>query len=116
MIPQYSQPGVQVFPDGREVCLLNLAAGRRVYFGRIQDMASRQDHSCCLFGYCPFCPGSLHGHVTEFEHEFCKGAGRQDDRIILPTGQWLNGVAHRACNQWKSSRRIPYNAGNFEEV
>lgn len=37
-------------------------------------------------------------------------SGHRDDRIELPDGTWINGAAHRSCNSWKGSRRIPYNA------
>lgn len=102
---------VKTYPDGREVCNLATAAGRREYEGRIDQMADRQGWRCCLEGESPVCPGSLKGHRATFEHEFGRGAGgaKRDDRITLPDGRWINGAAHAACNSWKGSRYIPYN-------
>jgi hypothetical protein len=102
-----------VFPDGREVCNLDTAAGTRLYVARIQEMAIRQDCRCCLESYAPACPGSLSLNHATLEHEHGRGSGgsKRDDRTVLPNGTWINGAAHRACNSWKGSRYIDYNRG-----
>lgn len=104
---------VRVFPDGREVCNLETAAGTRMYVERIQLMAKRQGDRCCLEGYAPMCPGVMSSNHATFEHEYGRGAGgaKRDDRTELPDGIWINGAAHRACNKWKGSRYIDYNRG-----
>ena len=109
MIPVYIQPGVQLFPDGREVCDLKKASGKLEYASRTGRMVFRQRGICCLLGHCPTCPGRLSGDA-EFEHEDGKGSGgaHRDDRIEVD-GKWKNGAAHHHCNMWKSSRRIDYN-------
>ena len=108
-----STPGVWVYPDGREVCQTRTAAGRIEYQRRIEAMAVRRNHICCLFGYSPVCHprGTLLGYIPTFEHENGRGmgGGHRDDRILLPDGKWQNGAAHAQCNTWKGSRRIDYN-------
>lgn len=56
------------------------------------------------------CPGYLYEEDATFEHEYCRGGGKRDDRTELPDGTWVNGAAHMACNYWKGSRHIGYNS------
>jgi hypothetical protein len=102
----------RVMGDGRVVLDTSRSLGRALYRSLLYEMVSRQGWRCCLHGYCPSCPGSLRGYDPTFDHENGRGmgGGKRDDRIVLPNGQWQNGAAHNACNSWKGSRRIEYNA------
>jgi hypothetical protein len=112
----FSKPGdidrvplliIEIMPDGREIINTKITEGLREYRRRIADMLARQKHICCLFGWIAECPGHLHLRESTFEHE---GLRRdRDDRIVLPDGRWINGAAHKICNNLKGSRRIPYN-------
>jgi len=102
---------VHVRPDGREVCDLNISAGRAEYRRRVEEMRIRRKHMCCLYGYAPMCTGALRVASATFEHERGRGGGKRDDRVSLPDGTWINGAAHLACNNWKGSRYIDYNLG-----
>lgn len=103
---------VRVYPGGREVCNMLCVEGKREYRRRVLAMLSRQHGMCCLYGHCPDCPGVLLPAEATMEHEFGRGSGgsKRDDRIELPDGTWINGASHGACNTWKGSRYIPYNA------
>lgn len=107
-----ARPIVRVTRDGREICNRNSGLGRIEYKVRIIAMVRRQKGFCCLDGIAPMCPGRLSEAEATFEHEDGRGmgGGKRDDRIVLPNGQWQNGAAHNACNSWKGSRRIEYNA------
>jgi hypothetical protein len=107
----YESPDViiHVFPDGREVIRVAAVHGRAIYRQRIIAMAERQRWICCLEGYAPMCRGRMNRREISFEHEWGRGGGKRDDRIILPDGTWINGAAHKICNQWKGSRYIDYN-------
>lgn len=98
------------YPDGREVCCIRTRQGSAEYKRRTTQMAERQGWLCCLYGICPDCPGVMTPETVSFEHENGRGGGKRDDRIVLPDGTRINGAAHVQCNQWKGSRRIPYNA------
>lgn len=100
-----------IYPDGREKCRMDTILGRALYRGRTLEMQKRQNGRCCLEFYCPTCPGSLRAHEATFEHESGRGGGggKRDDRIVLPSGRWINGAAHAHCNSWKGSRYIDYN-------
>ena len=105
MIPVYIQPGVQVFPDGREVCDLKTVAGRREFRLRVLLMWHRQGERCCLCHHLNFVKW------MEFEHQDGKGMGgaHRDDRI-MKDGKPYNGASCHWCNAAKGSRRIDYNA------
>lgn len=105
MIPDI-RDGVQHYPDGREVCLLNTAAGKRAYQQRIVAMWRRQYDILRRVHVCIICDEPLKLEEATFEHENGKGMGGaiQDDRT-QKDGQWLNGVAHGACNGEKGSKR-----------
>ena len=101
---------VKVFDDGREVCDLSVAAGRREYRRRVELMLARQGGRCCLEGHAPMCPGFLRLENATFEHEDGRGSGgwKRDDRTEK-TGLPYNGAAHPLCNGWKGSRVVDYN-------
>ncbi len=117
MMPASVTKALRVMPDGREIC--NTTGKRRTkegveeYKRRLDAMVKRQKGICCLCGYSDFCGpnGSLFRCIPTFEHENGRSAGKRDDRIELPDGTWINGAAHLQCNNWKGSRKIPYNAG-----
>lgn len=100
---------IRVHPDGREVCCKAYLAACVEYRKRTLAMLERQGGRCCLEAYAPDCPGRLAENEATFEHERSRGGGKRDDRIELPDGTWINGAAHRICNQWKGSRYIDYN-------
>jgi hypothetical protein len=102
---QKKREAVKVFADGREVCNLETAAGKREYGQRLEQMIMRQHGYCCL------CGEWLRPMDATFDHEDGRGMGgaRRDDRIVLPNGTWINGAAHEWCNNEKGSRRIAYN-------
>ena len=108
---RFYAPPVTIFPDGREVCNMLTSAGRTEYGDRVTRMLERQNGICCLHGHAPMCPGALNRQGATFEHEGGRGSGggKHDDRIELPDGTWINGAAHRECNNWKGSRYIDYN-------
>jgi hypothetical protein len=100
---------IRVYPDGREVINKATLDGRREYRARTLEMVLRQAGRCCLEGYAPMCRGWMLEFEATFEHEWGRGVGKRDDRIILPDGTWINGAAHSLCNGWKGSRYIDYN-------
>lgn len=100
---------VRTMPDGRDICDLNISAGRVEYKRRTEEMRMRQYGICCLEGHAPMCPGGLRKEDATFEHENGRGGGKRDDRTQLADGRWINGAAHMACNYWKGSVRIDYN-------
>lgn len=102
---------VHVYADGREIINRLIAAGRRIWNDRLEEMRLRQGERCCLEGYIPQCPGHLRAQEATWEHETPKGhgGGRRDDRIVLPDGRRINGASHYLCNGLKGSRRIEYN-------
>lgn len=107
---------IEVMPDGREILNKGTLAGRKEYRDRTMRMVERQHSRCCLEGHIPECPGYLKHRDATFEHEDGRSGGRQDDRIELPDGRWINGAAHWICNQLKGSRRIPYNDAHNAEI
>ena len=112
--PKPLREAFKKLPDGREICftvgrVTQSARGRKEYKRRTLAMLERQGGRCCLEGYAPMCLGLLLAKDATFEHENGRGGGKRDDRISLPGGKWINGAAHTVCNQWKGSRRIPYN-------
>ncbi len=101
MIPVYSEPGVQVFPDGRERCD-KTAAGKRALSKRRYQAWLDAKYTCCLCEQTIFTDWTL-------EHKTSKGAGggKHDDR------QSNLGISHLRGNQAKGSmsleqyRRLP---------
>lgn len=119
VFPKPVKPAFKVCDDGREICLTTgshrTAEGVAEYKLRIRLMWERQKGVCCLYRFIHCCSGRLDLREATFEHEDGRGGVRgRDDRIILPSGQWVNGAAHLLCNSVKGSRRIPYNACIFD--
>lgn len=102
--------GVKTHRDGREVCDLKTAAGRKEYQRRTELMLERQGGICCLYGYVESCPGTLRYEYATFEHQDGRGMGgaKRDDRTEKD-GKPYNGAAHLLCNSIKGSLRINYN-------
>jgi hypothetical protein len=98
----YIEDGVKYFNDGREVCIIASAAGKRKYNSRKMEMRDRQNELCCLCGQW------MREDDTSFEHQFGRGAGRQDDRIVLPDRTRINGASHYRCNGARGSKRTPF--------
>lgn len=107
------KPWHKVFEGGREVLNRKTLHGIKLYRHRVQLMLKRQEGQCCLYGIAPMCGGGLSQEDATFDHEHGRGMGgaKRDDRIYLPSGEWINGAAHSCCNVWKGSRYYPYNAG-----
>jgi hypothetical protein len=111
MIPAFPKPSqmkkqqvaVRIFRDGREVCNLNIKAGRDEYDSRKLKMHQRQGGLCCLCGL------RLAKKVMAFEHQDGRGmnGSHRDDRTEKD-GKPYNGVAHWDCNSEKGSKRTPY--------
>lgn len=99
---------VNVFCDGREVCDLKCAAGKREYLYRIAEMMVRQGM------VCPLCGGWLSCSDATFEHQAGRGhgGGHRDDRIEVD-GKPQNAAVHGSCNSKKGSRRYHWVNGNF---
>lgn len=98
-----------MFPDGREVCDLNLKGGKGIYTLRIGRMASRQRY------ICPLCGTSLSPfEAPEFDHEAGRGSGgsHRDDRIEVG-GKWQNAAVHYYCNMKKGSVRYHWLDGSY---
>jgi len=91
---------VKVFPDGREVCNIGTAEGRRIYQGRIDDMWNRKH------GLCRICCSPMGLFQATFDHEDGRGmnGSHRDDRIVKD-GKPYNGAVHLKCNLEKGSRR-----------
>jgi hypothetical protein len=97
---------VIIFPDGREVCNMQSAAGRAEYERRKDVMHRRQNSRCIL------CGKHLERVRASFEHEDGKGmnSSHRDDRIwkvdpVTGERKSYNGVAHGWCNGRKGSKR-----------
>ena len=95
-------PAVRTYRDGREVCNLLTAAGKREYRNRVLSMLTSQEHVCCL------CKRPLRPEDATFEHEIGRGmgGGHRDDRIEI-NGKWVNGAAHYWCNSRKEAFAEP---------
>lgn len=100
-------PPIEIFPNGREVCNMASAEGRRTYRSRTLDMWRRQDQICA------FC--SLWMYKPTFDHEQGRTVGKQDDRIEV-NGKWKNAAICEHCNILKGSRRFKWIDGFYREV
>lgn len=91
---------VHVFPDGREVCDLETAEGKRIYAGRTVGMAVRQNW------FCRWCRLQMLRSEISFDHEDGRGmnGSHRDDRIFRD-GKPYNGAVHLHCNLSKASKR-----------
>ena len=94
MIPVYIEPGVQVFPDGRERCD-KTAAGKRALSKRRYQAWLDAKYICCL------CDQTIFNNWT-LEHKTSKGSGgsKHDDR------QSNLGISHLRGNQAKGSMSL----------
>jgi hypothetical protein len=93
---------VKVTKDGRWICNLKSAEGKRMYQAFIFDMWNKQAFACCL------CRKPLSFEEATFEHTDLRGGGRRNDlpEYTKPNGQVIrNGVAHGICNSQKGSKR-----------
>ena len=92
---------VKTFRDGREVCNMESAEGRREYRQRLVAMCRRQGWNCSE------CGQPMHqGNPPTFDHEAGRGmgGGHRDDRIVRD-GKPYNSAMHWLCNSMKGSRR-----------
>lgn len=92
--------GVKYMPDGKEICLVDTAAGKREYVRRTEEMAKRQGWQCAI---C-----KLMMRVPTFDHANGRGAGKQDDRIVDAEGKWTNAALCWKDNGLKGSTRYAW--------
>lgn len=99
---------VHVYSNGREVCNLKTAKGRRIYKARLEEMWRRQGGMCGLRIHpeCKKYPWISLRDAT-FEHVDGRGMGgaKRDDRIVKD-GKPYNLAACALCNQLKGSRTL----------
>ena len=98
---------VKIYPDGRRVCNLKSAEGKRAYEWNTDLMAQRQ------FWKCAICHHRYDGLLT-FDHEAGRGLGgsHRDDRIIVD-GRWQNAALCPPCNILKGSKRYHWQDGKY---
>ena len=91
-----SQPGLWIYPDGREV-IKRGAEGRGILATRRLQAWEESDATCCLCGQRPILP-----YDATLEHLTSKGAGggKHDDR------QSNLGISHLHGNQAKQSMSL----------
>jgi hypothetical protein len=96
----------RIYPDLREVCDDETAAGKAEYKRRTLEMAERQNWICgCGCGQGMFkAPG--YRYSATFDHSAGRGfnGGHRDDRIWID-GNPYNSAMTYACNMKKSSVR-----------
>lgn len=88
-----------IMPDGREICIES-NAGKREYRNRTLAMRERQGE------LCRWCGHWMKENETTFDHDDRRGGGRQDDRILVPSGGRLtrkNAAVHKLCNGERGS-------------
>lgn len=86
------------FPDGREICDLATAKGRKEYHARALAMAERQGWICgCGCGRRMFEITDMPWSMT-FEHCNGRGASKHDDRIKDENGNEMNMAFRLDCN------------------
>lgn len=87
--------------DGKEICNLDSAEGKREYRRRTLEMRTRQNELCL------WCGEWMPENDSTFDHEFGRGAGKHDDRVTV-NGRQQNAALHGQCNGDKGSRLVPY--------
>jgi hypothetical protein len=92
-----SQPGLWIYPDGREVIQTKTLAGRAILAERRLHAWDESDYTCCLCGQRP-----ILSYDATLEHKTSKGAGggKHDDR------QSNLGISHLHGNQAKQSMSL----------
>ena len=122
------RPPLKVFLDGREILDLKTKAGADEYQRRKLAMWERQGSRCILqiTDICKQRKGRWPKDETTYDHFNGRGAGKQDDRILVPilneegnpkTGEdgkplmkEQNAAVCWFCNSARGSRRIQYNS------
>ena len=104
---------MKVFPDGREILDLKTKAGSDEYQRRKLAMWERQGRRCALqiTDICKQRQGRWSKDDITYDHENGRGAGKQDDRIlVMRDGKlvWQNSAVCWFCNSAKGSRRMSY--------
>ena len=96
MLRECIQPGVYRYQDGREVCDLKSAAGKREYDRRRRIAWMNQG------ALCPICKRGLFFDEAVTDHIQPRGMGgaRRDDR------QENIQATHPLCNMQKGSKRV----------
>lgn len=101
--------GVMTYPDGREVCQMNTAAGKREYKERTRKMCIRQGFLDAITGQ------HMHTWEATFDHQAGRTVGKRDDRIIVD-GEWHNAALGLQSNMQKGSRRYHWQDGKYVPV
>lgn len=93
------------YNDGREVCDLETAEGKREYRRRVEAMWLRQDKRCSLVDHFI----ALADATFEHGRPRGMGAGFRDDRIDVRDGHgmFVNSAACALHNGEKGSKRLP---------
>lgn len=97
-----TQPKFLKKNDGRVVCNLKSAEGRRQYEQWKFEMYVRDCQHCCI------CHKYVRFEEATFEHTDLRSGGKRDDRPVYlkPNGDLvINGVAHGICNVQRGSKR-----------
>lgn len=120
-LPMFPKPGqvkkrqeaIRVMRDGREICNMNCAEGRRIYADRVRQMWERQGRKCGLqiSPQCKAKKGYLHIKEAQFDHEIPRGGGRRDDRIQI-NGKNVSHAVCGFCNCLRGSRKLT----DFDEI
>jgi hypothetical protein len=87
------QPGLWVYPDGREV-IQRTPAGRKILQERWNVAWIESQGFCCL------CSDLVHPYEASLEHKISKGGGKHDDR------QENLGISHLHGNIAKGSMSL----------
>lgn len=109
-VPKFlCEDGVFRYPNGREVCKLEIKNGRDEYFRRKRAMWERQSKKCGLSiaPQCKAAGGKLNWADAQFGHQAPRGhgGGSRDDRIEID-GKPHNYALCVWCNSLQGSRRI----------
>lgn len=101
--PPIRRDPVRVYLDGREVCDLTTAEGKREYAFRTGLMDIRQGRECAI------CLESFEFRTPTFDHEAGRGhgGGHRDDRIDIG-GKWINAALCVPCQGLKGSKRYSW--------
>lgn len=103
-----SREAIEICSDGREVCDLDTAEGKREYRARTLKMLAREGYKCGLQN-SDRCIGKKRLDATKatFDHSDGRGmnAAHRDDRIEKD-GKPYNCAACMYCNSNKGSRRL----------
>ena len=96
------QPGLWIYPDGREV-IQNTLAGRRIRETRYLKALEESQGFCCL------CDGKVDSYDASLEHKTAKGAGggKHDDRQENLAISHINGNIAKGSMSLEQYLKLP---------